>query len=96
MFIKLYGQYMVLVTFLIWVCCEGDSEIELQCYSETWVTSISMVRSVLSVKARVKFCGVGRFMGLIWFRVELHSGCDGRVSTRLCLRFNIWCTYTKM
>ena len=96
MFIKLYGQYTVLVTFLIWVCWEGDSEIELQCYSETWVTSISMVRLVLSVKARVRFHCVGRFTGLRRFGVELQSGCNGRVSTKLCLGFRIRWTDTKM
>ena len=95
-FPKLYSQYMVLVTFLIWVCWKGDSEIELQCYSETWVMSIYMLRSVLSVKTRVRFHCVGRFTGLIQFRVQLWSGCDGRVSMRLCLRIRIRWTDTKM
>ena len=95
-FAKFYGQYTVLVTFLIWFCWEGDSEIEIQCNSETWVTSISILQSVLSVKARVRFHCVGRFTGLIRFRVELRSGCDGRVSTRLYLRFRISWANTKM
>ena len=60
------------------------------------MTSISMLRSVLSVKVRVRFHCVDRFTGLIRFRVELRSGCDGRVSTRLCLRFRISWANTKM
>ena len=39
----MYRQDRVIVTFMIRLCCEGDSEIELQCYSEAWVTSIFMV-----------------------------------------------------
>ena len=95
-FAKLFGQYTVLVIFLIWFSWEGDSEIELQCYSETWVMSISMLRLVPSVKVRVRFHCVGTFTCLIWFRVELRSGCDGRVSTRLYLMFRISWANTKM
>lgn len=32
-----------MVTFRIWLGCEGQIEIDLQCYSETWVMSIFMV-----------------------------------------------------
>ena len=54
-----------MVTFSIHFWCEG--EIELQCYSEAWVTSISIVGSVLSVTAVLTFQCIRRFTALIVF-----------------------------
>ena len=55
-----------MVTIWIRVSCEGDSKIELQCYSLTWMTLISMVGSVQSDRAVL---GLG-------FSVWVHYGAD--------------------
>ena len=47
----------------------GKGEVE-QCYSETWVASISMVGSVLSVRAWFTVQCLVRFTGMMWFWVE--------------------------
>ena len=57
---------------------------------------MSMVWPVLSVRERVRFRFWGRFMGLIQFWVELVLSCDVKVCARLCLRFRIWWSDTKM
>ena len=87
---------MFMVTFQVWVLCERDNEIELQCYSDIWMISISMVRSVLCARARVRVRYLGRFMGLIWFWVELGTGCDVSVTVSLCLRYRNWWADTKV
>ena len=47
-----------------------------------------MVGFVLIVRASVRFQCFGKFMGLVWFCLELVSWCDVRVTARLCL--GIW------
>ena len=65
MFVKLYGQYRVMVTAQISERCQGNRDIELPCYSDTWVTSVSMLAFVLSDRVRVRclhwFTGPIRF-----------------------------------
>ena len=48
--------------------------------------SISMLGSVLSDRGSVRFQCLRSFTGLIRFWVELRSGCDVRVTSRLWLR----------
>ena len=57
---------------------------------------MSIIGPVLSVRERVRFRFLGRFMGLIQFWVELESGYDVKVCASLCLRFRIWWSDTKM
>ena len=61
-------------------CCEGDGEIELHCYSETWVTSISMVRYVPRVRAMLRVQCLGGITALKRFQLDFESYCDVRVS----------------
>ena len=42
-FSKLYGQDRVMVTYGIWLSCEFDCEVELQCFSESGGMFIFMV-----------------------------------------------------
>lgn len=44
MFCKIYREDSVSVRVRVWLSCEGEGEIELQGYSEPWVTLIVMVR----------------------------------------------------
>ena len=48
--------------------------------------SISMLGSVLSDRASVRDRCLRSFKGPIRFWLELGSGCDVRVTVRLCLR----------
>ena len=60
------------------------------------MTSISMLRSVLCARARVRVRCFFTFMGLIWFGVELGLGCDVSVDARLCLKYRNWWADTKV
>ena len=42
------------------------------------------------VRSRVRFWFLGRCVVLIGFWLDVVTGCDVRVSGRLCLRFMIW------
>ena len=79
---------MITLRFQFW--CQGDSEIELQCYSDTRVTSISMVGYIPWLNVLVRVRRFWTFMALIGLHLEIASCCDVRVSARLSLRFIIW------
>ena len=61
-------------------CCEGEGEIELHCYSETWVMSIYMVRYVPRVRAMLRVQCLGGITALKRFQLDFESYCDVRVS----------------
>ena len=60
------------------------------------MTSISMVGSVLSIRAWFRIRCLVRFTGLIWLWVELGYGCDVMVSVSLSRMFRIKWDDTKM
>lgn len=51
--IKVYREYRFTVRLWVQLCCEGKGEIEVQCYSEAWVTSM------VTVRGQVKVPGLG-------------------------------------
>ena len=63
---RVRSRYLLscMITFWIGVGCEGYSEIELQCYSLTWMTSIFMIGSVQCDRS-----GLG-----LGFGVSVHYG----------------------
>ena len=69
-----------MITFSSRFCCEADREIEVHCYSETWVMSISMVRYVPRVRAMLRVHCLGGITALKSFQLDFESCCDVRVS----------------
>ena len=54
--------------------------IELQCYSETMVTSFFIVGSFQKVRAMVRLWCLGRISELIGIHLEFESCCDVTVT----------------
>ena len=69
-----------MVVFRILFGYDGDSGIELQCYSETRVMSLFIVGSFPRVRTMVRFWCLGRIMELIGICFDFESCCHVRVS----------------